>query len=50
MRPLSLMLVYVIAIGGFLGASASIKNFPIYVFSGLTIWTLFLEIVGAGTG
>lgn len=49
-RPLSMMLVYVIAIGQFLGASTGVKDFPVYIFSGLTVWNLFSEIIGAGTG
>lgn len=50
MRPLAQLLIYVVAIGQFLGASRSIPDFPIFVFSGLTIWGLYAEIVGSGTG
>jgi len=50
MRPLAQLLIYYIAIGQFLGASRSIPDFAIFVFTGLTIWTLFAEIVGGGTG
>lgn len=55
-RPLTMMLVYVVAIGLFLGASynsvtkAGTVDFPVYIFAGLTVWNLFSEIVGAGTG
>ena len=52
-RPLALLAVYVVAIGEFLGAARGangIPEFAIYVYSGLTIWQLFAEIVGVGTG
>ena len=49
-RPLALLVVYVVAIGKFLGAANSIPDFPIYVYCGLTIWNLFAEIVAGGTG
>jgi ABC-2 type transport system permease protein len=50
LRPLAQLLVYAIAIGEFLGASRGGSDYPIYVFSGLTIWQLFSEIVSGGTG
>lgn len=50
LRPLSLLLVYYFAIGKFLGAERSIPNFAIYVYSGLTAWSFFSEIVAVGTG
>jgi ABC-2 type transport system permease protein len=50
MRPLTLLLIYVVALGQFLGASRSIPEFAIFVYTGLTAWTLFNEIVLAGTG
>ncbi len=49
MRPLTLLLVYVIAIGKFLRAEDAIPDFAIFVFTGLTVWTLFSEIVSVGT-
>jgi ABC-2 type transport system permease protein len=49
-RPLVLLLVYYLVIGRFLGAERAMPNFTIYVFTGLTLWTLFSEIVGGGTG
>lgn len=49
-RPLAQLAVYAIAIGSFLGASRGGKDYPIFVFAGLTIWQLFAEIVGSGTG
>ncbi len=49
-RPLTQLLVYYIAIGKFLGAERSIPDFAIYIFTGLTAWALFAEIVSSGTG
>ena len=48
-RPLVQLLIYFIAIGRFLGAERSIPDFAVYVFTGLTAWQLFSEIVSAGT-
>jgi ABC-2 type transport system permease protein len=50
LRPLSILLVYYIAIGKFLGAERSIPEFAIYIFTGLTAWQLFQEIVNSSTG
>jgi ABC-2 type transport system permease protein len=49
-RPLTQLLVYYIAIGKFLGAERSIPDFAIYIFTGLTAWGLFSEIITSGTG
>lgn len=49
LRPLALLAVYYVAIGKFLGAQRAIPDFAIYVFTGLAIWTLFTEVVSAGT-
>ena len=49
MRPLAQLLIYYVAIGQFLGAARSIPDFAIFVFTGLTAWTLFSEIMTAGT-
>lgn len=49
-RPLTQLLIYYVVVGQFLGAARSIDNFAIYVFAGLTIYTLFSEIVASGTG
>ncbi len=48
-RPITLLLIYYIAIGQFLGAARNTPEFAIFVFSGLTIWGLFNEIVNSGT-
>lgn len=49
LRPLSILIVYYVAIGKFLGAERSIPEFAIYIFTGLMIWQLFAEIVGSST-
>lgn len=48
-RPLAQLLIYYVAIGQFLGAARSIPQFAIFVFTGLTVWGLYSEIVSAGT-
>lgn len=49
LRPIALLLVYYFAIGKFLGAQRGIPDFAIYIYSGLTAWSLFGEIVGGGS-
>ncbi len=49
-RPLTMLLVYWVAIGKFLGAAASTPEFAIFIFTGLTAWQLFSDIVIGGTG
>jgi ABC-2 type transport system permease protein len=49
-RPLTQLLIYYVVVGKFLGAARSIDNFAIFIFAGLTIYTLFSEIVATGTG
>jgi ABC-2 type transport system permease protein len=49
LRPLSILIVYYVAIGKFLGAERAIPDFAIYIFTGLTAWQLFQEIVSAST-
>ena len=48
-KPLTLLLIYWIVIGKFLGVSRSIPQFAIFVFAGLTIWGLYSEIITTGT-
>jgi ABC-2 type transport system permease protein len=50
LRPLSILVVYYVAIGKFLGAERAIPDFAIYIFTGLIIWQLFSEIVSSSTG
>ncbi|GEL45199.1 ABC transporter permease [Cellulomonas hominis] len=49
MRPLAMLLVYYIALGKFLEAERQIPSFAIFVFTGLTAWGLFSEIITTGT-
>jgi len=48
-RPLAMLLIYYVALGKFLGAARSIPDFAIFIYTGLTAWTLFGEIVTIGT-
>lgn len=54
-RPLAMLIVYYVAIGKFLGAEqvrpgqAGIPQFAIFIFSGLTAWQLYSDIVTSGT-
>lgn len=48
-RPLAMLIVYYVAIGKFLGAERSIPDFAVYIFTGLTGWQLFNEIVASST-
>lgn len=49
-RPLVLLLTYYLVLGEILGAAKGVTNFGIYIFSGLTIYMLFSESVGAAAG
>ena len=55
-KPLAMLVVYYVAIGKFLGAEASPRNpggvpaFAIFIFTGLTAWQLFSDIIIGGTG
>jgi ABC-2 type transport system permease protein len=48
-KPLTLLMIYYVAIGQFLGAARGIADFAIFIYAGLTIWSLYSEIVSAGT-
>lgn len=47
-RPLTQLAIYYVVLGQFLGAARGIPDFAIYVFTGLTAYTLFSEIVLGG--
>ena len=55
-RPLAMLVVYYVAIGKFLNVEANPRNpegipdFAIFIFTGLTAWSLFSDIVIGGTG
>jgi ABC-2 type transport system permease protein len=48
-KPLTQLLIYYIVIGRFLGAARGIPDFAIYVFTGLTVYTLFTEMISGAT-
>jgi ABC-2 type transport system permease protein len=48
-RPLAMLIIYYVALGKFLGAARSIPDFAIFIYTGLTAWALFNEIVTIGT-
>jgi len=48
-RPLAQLLVYYFAIGVVLGAARTVPDFAIFVFVGLTTWSLFSEIINSTT-
>lgn len=48
-RPLAMLLIYYVALGKFLGADRGIDGFAIFIFTGLTAWGLFNEIVISST-
>lgn len=48
-RPVVMLLIYYFAIGKVLGAQRAIPQYAIFVFSGLTLWGLFSEIVSSST-
>lgn len=49
-RPIAQLLVYLVVIGQIMRTAAGIPQFALFVFAGLTLWTLFNEIVTGGTG
>jgi ABC-type polysaccharide/polyol phosphate export permease len=49
-RPLIQFLMYYIVLGQFLRAAAGIDDFAIYLFSGLTLFTFFSDMVFGSTG
>ncbi|MDQ7878748.1 ABC transporter permease [Microbacterium sp. QXD-8] len=49
-RPLIQFLMYYIVLGQFLGAARGIDQFAIYLFSGLTLFAFFSDMVFGATG
>jgi len=49
MRPLSQLLIYYFAVGQIIGLARAVPDFAIFVFVGLTAWTLFSEIISNST-
>jgi ABC-2 type transport system permease protein len=48
-KPLTMLLIYFVAIGQVLGAARSVPDFAIFVYAGLTLWALYSEILTSGT-
>jgi len=48
-RPLTQLAIYYVVVGHFLGAARGIPDFAIYVFTGLTAYSLFSETVSSAT-
>ncbi|MFC5503392.1 ABC transporter permease [Lysinimonas soli] len=48
-RPLVQLLIYFFAIGKILGAAKSVPDYAIFVFIGLSIWTLYAETITGST-
>ncbi len=49
-RPLIQFLMYYIVLGQFLRAAEGIPNFAIYLFSGLTLYVFFNDMIAGSTG
>jgi len=49
-NPIVQLTVYYVVMGQFLGAARGIPDFAIYIFSGLTIYSLFSEALTGSTG
>ena len=50
LKPLAQLLVYYFVIGELMKFGRGIPDFGIYIFAGLTVWTIFNEMVSGGTG
>ncbi|HEY8281246.1 MAG TPA: ABC transporter permease [Leifsonia sp.] len=48
-RPLTQLVIYYVVMGQFLGAARGIPDFAIYIFSGLTAYGFFSEVVSGAT-
>lgn len=48
-RPLVMLFIYYFVIGRVLGAARSIDDFAVYIFAGLTAWTLFSTVISSST-
>lgn len=48
-RPLTQLAIYYVVIGKFLTAERGIPDFAVYIFTGLSAYSLFSEIVGGST-
>jgi ABC-2 type transport system permease protein len=50
LKPLALLIVYYVAIGKFLGGAKAAPDYAVFIYCGLTIWSLFSEILASCTG
>jgi ABC-2 type transport system permease protein len=48
-KPLTQLAIYYVVVGHFLGAAKGIPDFAVYVFCGLTIYSLFSETISGAT-
>lgn len=49
-KPLTQLVIYYVVMGKFLGAAGGIPDFAVYIFTGLTVYSLFSEIISSTTG
>lgn len=49
-KPLTQLAIYYVVVGKFLEAARNIPDFAIYIFTGLTAFSLFSEIISGSTG
>jgi ABC-2 type transport system permease protein len=49
-KPVAQLAIYFLVLGQILGMARGVPQFAIFVFAGLTLWSLFNEIVAGGTG
>jgi ABC-2 type transport system permease protein len=49
LKPLTQLLIYYFAIGQFLGGARAVPDYAVFVFTGLTVWTLFSEVLSGST-
>lgn len=48
-RPLAMLAIYYVALGKFLQNERYVPDFAVFIYTGLTAWTLFSETVTTGT-
>lgn len=48
-KPIAMLLIYFLAIGQILGAARDVPSFAIFVFTGLTLWGLYSDMLTSST-
>jgi ABC-2 type transport system permease protein len=48
-KPVAMLLIYFLAIGQILGAARAVPSFAIFVFTGLTLWGLYSDMLVSST-